>query len=137
MRIASGTASLCSRGSSRPFDTRLAGPQIISHSILHLRNRSRDSLVGRATDCMAGVGRRTITRQFHLLQSVRANLGPLSLLSDGYQGALLCPVQSFRGVKVTTHLCLVLRSRLYFPYVFMEWCLINYSQGHIYLYFYL
>jgi hypothetical protein len=64
--------------------------------------------------------------------------GPPSLLSSGYQG-LFPWGWSGQGVKLTTHLYLVLRSRMHgaiplLPqYAFMAWCSVK-AQGQLYLY---
>jgi hypothetical protein len=56
--------------------------------------------------------------------------GPPTLLSNEYQGLLPC-WSSGRGVKLTTHLHLVPRSRMrgaippLLHYVFMAWCLVK------------
>jgi hypothetical protein len=69
----------------------------------------------------------------------RTALGPTSLLSNGYQG--LFPWElSGRGVKLTTRLYLVPRSKNEWgytstpPYAFMAWCSVK-AQG-LYLYIY-
>jgi hypothetical protein len=63
--------------------------------------------------------------------------GPPSLHSNGYWG-LFPRRKSGRGVKLTTHLHIVPRSRmaelyLHFECVLMAWCLINQAQGQLYL----
>jgi hypothetical protein len=61
--------------------------------------------------------------------------GPPSHLSNGYQGLSLPGGKRGRGVKLTTHLHLVLRSRMRgdippLPqYVFMPWCLVKHRDN--------
>jgi hypothetical protein len=66
--------------------------------------------------------------------------GPPSLLYNGCHG-LFQLGESGRGVKVTTHLHLVPRSKNSWSYtstpqyVFMAWCSVKKSQRQLYLYF--
>jgi hypothetical protein len=74
-------------------------------------------------------------RFFSTPQRLECIWGPPNLLSNGCHG--LCPrVCSGRGVKLTTYLYLMPRSRmlelfLHSPYVFMAWCLVLLSIGKL------
>jgi hypothetical protein len=75
---------------------------------------SRDSIVGTATDYglndkAAGV-KNWYGQEFSLLHVVQTGSGAHSLLSNGYRG-IFPRGKSDRGVKLTTHLHLVPRSR--------------------------
>jgi hypothetical protein len=78
-------------------------------------------------------------RHFSLLYSFQTgSLVHLASYIMGTRGSFLGDKVA-GGVKLTTHLHLVLRSRmveLYLqpPHVLMVWCLINYAQGQCYLF---
>jgi hypothetical protein len=79
----------------------------------HIKCRSRDSVVSIATGYgLEGVEIRVPvgSRIFSFPRHPDRLWGPFNLLSNEYRG-LFFRVQSGRGVKLTTHLQLVLRSR--------------------------